>query len=389
MAEEVKRESPPATPFDLGREGYGGGDVAATLSTVVETVRRVMRADTASIATFSLEARTVTWRATSGFVNVAAEGGQIVNPLRGEFGGLAAEVGETIIEVRGLAGDLPESEFPLHSAEGIRDLALARLAVRGEVLGLLAVGYRGPHRFTAEERAHLEGLAEMAALALENARLFETLGAAKRIWEQTFDAIPDGVIVHDHEMRVARCNVAAADAMGLGPAEVVGLPCADAFARIFGERAAAYHMKQGGVGSSTSFELQAEDGRRYLVSVAPITTLGDGYRVPGAVAGGPGRAAEPSQGDDPECPTLTPAPDARASWSVITWSDITALAEVQEQLARSRRLATIGQLAAGVAHEINNPLAAITTCAEATLRDLRARPETARLASEGKWDYYL
>jgi signal transduction histidine kinase len=88
---------------------------------------------------------------------------------------------------------------------------------------------------------------------------------------------------------------------------------------------------------------------------------------------------------------LKRAPDSQPQigWSVITWSDITTLAEVQEQLARSRRLATIGQLAAGVAHEINNPLAAITTCAEATLRDLRTEPETTRLAAERQWDYYL
>jgi two-component system NtrC family sensor kinase len=62
---------------------------------------------------------------------------------------------------------------------------------------------------------------------------------------------------------------------------------------------------------------------------------------------------------------------------------------VQEQLARSRRLATIGQLAAGVAHEINNPLAAVMTCAEATLRDLRSVPETSALADERGWAYYL
>ncbi|HEX8118903.1 MAG TPA: ATP-binding protein, partial [Pyrinomonadaceae bacterium] len=87
--------------------------------------------------------------------------------------------------------------------------------------------------------------------------------------------------------------------------------------------------------------------------------------------------------------TQHPAPDTQSAWSVITWSDITTLAEVQEQLARSRRLATIGQLAAGVAHEINNPLAAITTCAEATLRDLKSDPQTARAAEERQWDYYL
>jgi two-component system NtrC family sensor kinase len=103
--------------------------------------------------------------------------------------------------------------------------------------------------------------------------------------------------------------------------------------------------------------------------------------VPGAGFRAPGE-------DDPSTGTRHPTPDASPSWSVVTWSDITTLAEVQEQLARSRRLATIGQLAAGVAHEINNPLAAVTTCAEATLRDLRSAPETAALADERGWAYY-
>jgi two-component system NtrC family sensor kinase len=346
-----------AGALEFGRGGSAHTDGAATLATVVATVRRILRADTASIARFSLEDRTVTWLATSGFQNAAAQSGEMVNPLRGEFAErIAAFEDGNFIEVRGVAGDLPASEFPLHSAEGLRDLALVRLRARGESLGVLAVGYRDHHRFTAEERQQLEGLAEMAALALDNARLLDTLGAAKRVWEQTFDAIPDGIIVHDDRMRVVRCNMVAAEAIGLHPSEVAGMSCAEAFARLFGERAAAYHMRPGTSRTTNSFELQAEDGRRYLVSVAPVSGLDSG-------AGG--------------------------QWSVITWSDITTLAEVQEQLARTRRLATIGQLAAGVAHEINNPLAAITTCAEATLRDMREAPETSALSVERQWDYYL
>jgi len=405
-------ESPrAANAFDFGRGGERVG-VAESLSTVAETVRRILRADTASIASFSVADRTITWLATSGFQTVEAEGG-IVNPLRGEFAERAAEADdtETIIEVRGVAGDLPTSEFPLHSAEGVRDLALVRLRARGENLGVLAVGYREHHRFTAEERQQLEGLAEMASLALDNARLLDTLGAAKRVWEQTFDAIPDGIIVHDDRMRVVRCNVAAAETMGLHPSDVAGMSCAEAFARIFGERAAAYHMRPGTARTTSSFELQAEDGRRYLVSVAPVSSLESGVwslesedggqaRSDSAkdarAEGGDGAGADSESGGQTAEPGLQTSEsgashDARAAqaWSVITWSDITTLAEVQEQLARSRRLATIGQLAAGVAHEINNPLAAITTCAEATLRDLLDTPQTAALAAERQWDYYL
>src|SRR3989440_2964569 len=403
-------ESPrAANAFDFGRGDERAG-VAASLSTVAETVRRILRADTTSIASFSAADRTVTWLAPSGFRTVEAAGG-IVNPLRGEFAERAAEAmdDETIIEVRGVAGDLPTSEFPLHSAEGVRDLALVRLRARGENLGVLAVGYREHHRFTAEERQQLEGLAEMAALALDNARLLDTIGAAKRVWEQTFDAIPDGIIVHDDRMRVVRCNMAAAETMGLHPSDVAGMSCAEAFARIFGERAAAYHMRPGTARTTSSFELQAEDGRRYLVSVAPVSSLASGVwnlesedarqtrsdsaKDTRAEAGDAADAESRSQTAEPglqssESGTRRTARTAQAG-SVITWSDITTLAEVQEQLARSRRLATIGQLAAGVAHEINNPLAAITTCAEATLRDLRQSSDIQKLAETRQWNYYL
>ena len=361
MSDDTTAAAGQPTVFDLG--GGGGG---ANLQNIAETIRRTVGADTASIARFSAAERTITWLAMSGFQKLRADAGEIVNPLRGEFAERAAASGESLIEVRGLAGDLPRSEFPLHSAEGVRDLALVPLVARGETLGVVVVGYRAAHRFSAEERRLLEGLAEMAAPALDNERLLATLAAARRVWEQTFDAIPDGIIVHDDRMLVVRSNADAAEMMGLQPAEVAGMTCADAFARLFGERAAAYHMRQGGSRVTSSFELQAEDGRRYLVSVAPLTDLATGGVGPREAEGG----------------------ESPSSWSVITWSDITTLAEVQEQLARSRRLAATGQLAAGVAHEINNPLAAITTCAEATLRGLREDAGTARMAEERGLSYY-
>jgi two-component system NtrC family sensor kinase len=327
---------------------------AATLETVAEMVRRTMRADTTSVASFSLSEMTITWKAMSGFRSLSSdEHKEVVIPLRGKLAAHAVASAELIyLSGIGQSAELPASDFPLHSGDGVRDIAFVSLGARGERLGALAVGYRTPHAFTEEEQQLLLSVAEIAALAMDNARLLETVGTAKRIWEQTFDAIPDGIIVHDGRMQIVRCNAHAAEMMDLPLSKVIGLSCADAFARLFGERAAAYHMGQG-LGAASSFELQAEDGRRYLVSVAPLDTIG-------AQAG-----------------------------SVVTWSDVTELSEMQEQLSRSRRLATVGQLAAGVAHEINNPLAAINTCAEATLRDMGETEETAALAASREWNYYL
>jgi signal transduction histidine kinase len=50
-----------------------------------------------------------------------------------------------------------------------------------------------------------------------------------------------------------------------------------------------------------------------------------------------------------------------------------ALREAQMQLAHANRVATMGQLTASIAHEVNQPIAATVTNAEAALRFLNAR----------------
>src|SRR5205823_3421402 len=69
----------------------------------------------------------------------------------------------------------------------------------------------------------------------------------------------------------------------------------------------------------------------------------------------------------------------------VTYADLER--QVQErsrQLVRSERLAGVGFLAAGVAHEINNPLASIAFCSEALERRLAELFETRRLSAGGR-----
>ncbi len=364
---EAKVHRSVATEFEeTARPHNPPAESTVTLRSVVAMVRRIVRADTVSVAEFSLANETITWKAMSGFrAGDDANEQEFVNPLRGETATRVAQADHILIlEGIGTPDGLPASDFPLHSAEDVCDLAVVPLRVHAETLGVLVVGFRHAHRFTDDEKQLLEGLAEMTALALDNARLFERVGAGKRLWEQTFDAISDGIIVHDYKMRIVRCNAHAAEMMGLTPAEVIGMSSAEAFSKLFGKRASAFHMKQvlnekpstamTAEATASSFDLRAEDGRRYLVQISQIEGIGD-----------------------------------KSGWNVITWSDVTELAEMQEQLSRSRRLATVGQLAAGVAHEINNPLAAITTCAEATLRDVRGDDNLRAIAEERDWNFYL
>ena len=326
---------------------------ATTLRTVVELVRRIVQSDVASVVTFSLEELTVTWRATSGFKAHPATGeNPIRRPLTNELAIRAMTANKTVV-LQGIGEDpeLPADDFPVHAAEGVRNLALTPLTGSDQVLGALVVGYRTPHSFSNDERRMVENLAAIASLALDNARLTETIGEAESIWKQTFDAIREGVLVYDRHDRILHCNTHAAEMLDMDPIKVVALSFTAAFARMFGKRAAEYYLADNH-GASTVVEVQTEDGRRYLVSIFTVQKS-DGTLV-----------------------------------SVSTWNDVTRLSEMQDQLGRSRRLASVGQLAAGVAHEVNNPLAAITTCAEAIMRDLRQQP-AGDIAPAAQWTYYL
>jgi signal transduction histidine kinase len=68
----------------------------------------------------------------------------------------------------------------------------------------------------------------------------------------------------------------------------------------------------------------------------------------------------------------------RPPWVVLTLRDLTQTRRMQHELRRHERLATIGQLSAGVAHEIRNPLAGIGTSAQVLLRRFEPRDERAR-----------
>jgi PAS domain S-box-containing protein len=57
--------------------------------------------------------------------------------------------------------------------------------------------------------------------------------------------------------------------------------------------------------------------------------------------------------------------------------DLTALRGLQSQVLHAEKLATVGQISAGVAHEINNPLTSVQVCVEAVLRK-------GKLALEGR-----
>src|SRR5713226_6236105 len=110
---------------------------ATTLHTIVELVRRIMHADVTSVVSFSLSENTITWKVASGLrAHVIDAEHPLVRPITNEVGRRAvADQTTLVLEGIGVRDEFPAKDFPVHTAEGIRDLILTPLKARGELLG--------------------------------------------------------------------------------------------------------------------------------------------------------------------------------------------------------------------------------------------------------------
>jgi PAS domain S-box-containing protein len=336
---------------------------AASLRTIIEMIRSLMQADVASILGFSLDDETVFWKAAAGFRSPDIDYEQ--STRRPDSISLAlqalSENRVVVFEGRGSTANLP-----LYVAEGIEYLAVAPIRVSGDRSGVVTAGFRAPHYFTENEKTLLQDLAEMAALTLENARLQEIAGESEatlrlaRVFAQigTFDwNIQNGVNTWSPELE---------QMYGLRPGEEADaqtvwadLVHPDDRAEVIAAVLQAFETHQP---VETEWRVTWPDGSIHWL-LGRFHLFEDQTGRPARLTGINLDITERKKSEQ-------------------------ALAKMQEQLERSRRLAALGQLAAGVAHEVNNPLATITTCAEGMIRDMR-EPESKSFAAERRWDVYV
>ena len=135
--------------------------------------------------------------------------------------------GRVITEGRPIAVDDiqqdPRHVYSDHArTEGLRSLLSVPLNLKDRVIGVLNIYTDEPHEFNPHEINLFTSLASQAAIAIENARLFESL---EEIYIEVITAMASAIdardaYTHGHSNRVTEYAVAIADAMRLSPAEV-------------------------------------------------------------------------------------------------------------------------------------------------------------------------
>ncbi|MEO6408480.1 MAG: GAF domain-containing protein, partial [Burkholderiaceae bacterium] len=221
-------------------------------------------------------------------------------------------------------------------------------------IAVIATGRRARGEpLNSEDMTLLGAVAAQAATALENARLYgELSGKADEIErlrqfsDSVVESLADGLVVVDLDDRVLRWNRRMEALIGV-------------------DRARALGRRLGAVLSRPFFEI-LQGARRQSPQG---TTL---YRVP--LAEGHGDQQRELLINMTIAPFKTD--DAKQAGWIIGLEDVTDRANLEEQLRLSEKMAAIGLLAAGVAHEVNTPLTGISSFTQMLLE--RADPDDPR-----------
>jgi len=212
------------------------------------------------------------------------------------------------------------------------------LVASGEFYGVLDVGYPLGVDLSEQDETLMLPLANYLSVALRNERLHRDTSILRDYQTKLIEHANALILGVDREWRIHVANQALCRLTGYAHSEVIGRDLRDWLPPEQRPRLIKLFLKAltGASADTVDVNLPTKSGG-VVRTVWSIAAISGGREIEAMVAIG---------------------------------QDQTKLRELQSQVIQAEKLATLGQLAAGVVHELNNPLTSITVYAEFLLKKL-------------------
>jgi len=238
---------------------------------------------------------------------------------------------------------VPVVDSPLPTLfEGTHSPLSAPLVANGQLFGALRVESPAGRGVDLEaEHALLLQLANQVAVAVRNVKLIEELTLTRNYLAELLEGANALIVVTDRQLRAVRFNRAMREISGKSPDAVLGTPVLELLPRSRREAMRELLLRVLEKGEPEHLQLEVIDAKREPVrlnlALSPVRNAQG--EVDGVIAIG---------------------------------HDLTHLHRLELRALQNEKLAGLGQLAASVAHEINNPMTAVATYASALYERIRA-----------------